>query len=103
MDFNLSKLWKIMKDREAWHAVIHGVTKSRTRLSDWTELTEVIEGGALLNVISTLVRAIALASSFCFSSTWGHNEKSAVCNLKEPDDAGTSILDFQPAELREIV
>ena len=30
MDMSLSKLWEIVKDREAWHAVIHGVTKSRT-------------------------------------------------------------------------
>ena len=34
----LSELWELVMDREAWHAVIHGVTKSRTRLSDWTEL-----------------------------------------------------------------
>ena len=33
-----SELWELVMDREAWHAVIHGVTKSRTRLSDWTEL-----------------------------------------------------------------
>ena len=38
MDLNLSELRELMIDREAWHAVIHGVTKSRTRLSDWTEL-----------------------------------------------------------------
>ena len=38
MDMCLSKLWKLVMDREAWHAVIHGVTKSRTWLSDWTEL-----------------------------------------------------------------
>jgi len=36
MDMNLSKLWDIVEDREAWHAGVHGVTKSRTRLSDWT-------------------------------------------------------------------
>ena len=34
MDMNLSKLRETVKDKEAWHAVIHGVTKSRTRLSD---------------------------------------------------------------------
>ena len=35
-DMSLSKLWEMVKDREAWHAAIHGVTKSQTWLSHWT-------------------------------------------------------------------
>ena len=34
MNMSLSKLWEIVKDREAWPAVVHGVTKSRTQLSN---------------------------------------------------------------------
>ena len=39
MDMNLSKLLEIVKDMEAWHAAVHGVTKSQTWVSDWTTAT----------------------------------------------------------------
>ena len=41
IDMNLNKLWEMVMNRKAWHAAIHGVTKSQTRVSDWTELMSI--------------------------------------------------------------
>ena len=46
MGMSLSKLRKLVMDREAWRAAVHGATKSRTRLSNWTELTGLCAHGA---------------------------------------------------------
>ena len=42
MDMGLGELRVLVMDREAWHAVVNGVTRSRTRLSDWTELNTIV-------------------------------------------------------------
>ena len=47
MDVSVSELRELVMDREAWRAAIHGVSKSRTGLSDWTELKPLIYQGKL--------------------------------------------------------
>ena len=68
-DMSLSKLWELVMDREAWYSVVYEVTKSRTRLSDWTEL----------NCLLSIIRRNSLLTRFQYykeHERWHRNPES---------------------------
>ena len=60
MDISFSKLWELVMDRKAWHTVVHGVSKSWTRLSNWTEHTEISNHNLMLLELTEYCKSTVL-------------------------------------------
>ena len=105
MNVNVSELRELVMDREAWHAAIHGVAKSRTRLSNWTELRNagLEEGQAGIKIASRNINNLIYAENTTLMAEGEEELKSLWMKVKETENVGlklniqkTKIMAFGP-------
>ena len=94
MDRSLSELQEWVMDREAWRAVIHGVTKSRTQLSDWTELIHLKDLYISLYVKFTSILKLKGKIGGMFSVSKANGQKILKKKKKKLEKAGDSWRKF---------
>ena len=96
MDMGLGELLELVMDREAWHAVVHGVTKSQTRLSYWTELQGHSPSSSILNFFYVL--EIKQESYRCQPFGWFINNPSLIEKVLPCCSYGLGLKMINPFE-----
>ena len=89
VDMNLGKLWERVRDREDWHAAVHGVTKSWTWLGDWTTTKLLLWGLILL----LLFQRNKLHFLSCPSWLLAKKKKFTVCQVKNTSETIQHVTD----------
>ena len=106
VDMSLSKLWEIVKDREAWCAAVHGVAKSWTRLSDWTATCNYrLSSIAKVTKLAFLLNMPLFSLNFPWEINWGANSREFLlsASVTRPSDPslspeGTALLRCGPSD-----
>ena len=104
MDVSLSELWELVMDREAWRVVIHGVAKSWTRLSDWTELIRQTFFGKVMSLLYNMLSRLVIAflpRSKCPLNSWLQSPSAVI--LEPPKIKSLTVSVVSPSVCHEVM
>ena len=101
MNVNVSELWELVMDRETWHAAIHGVAKSQTRLSNWTELRNagLEEAQAGIKIARRNINNLRYADDTTLMAESEEELKSLLVKVKEESEKVGLKLNFQKTKI----
>ena len=104
MDMGLGRLQELVMDRDVWHAVVHGVAKSQTRLSDWTDImrnARLDEAQAGIKIAGRNVNNLRYADDTNFMAESKEELKSLLMKVKEESEKVGFKLNIQKTKIME--